>query len=260
MILEQSKISQLMVLTKIFGGKKKPSEIGKDLGLTLQGVIYHLKILKNEGLVNENNEITKKGFEFLYTGLNDVRNFVHDNISEMDSALSWEAISDQDVKKGERVWLTMQDGYLHASRERRGSEEGASGVAQTDSMTGDTLAVSLVTGLVGIKLGTVEILVMPNAESVKDIDIIIAHLKKEFETCQKCFFGVIGEAARTVAKKGGFDLNFEYAALYSAFEAATRGESTLILVSQRRFHFSLSDISSLQMKNPEIGLKIVHLE
>ena len=49
MKIEQALITQLMVLLNIKNGKNRPSEISKELGITLQGVIYHMKILKEKG-------------------------------------------------------------------------------------------------------------------------------------------------------------------------------------------------------------------
>ncbi|MEM0155945.1 MAG: transcriptional regulator [Thermoplasmataceae archaeon] len=259
MILEQSRLNQLMVLVNVFKGKTKPTEIGKDLGITLQGVIYHLKILKKEGLVSETNELTKKGFDFLYSGLNEIRNFVRENITEMDSALTWEAISDQKIMKGERVSLIMRDGYLHASKHAEPSN-GAAGTAQTDALANETVAVSSVTGLISMKLGTLKLVVVPNAEDLLKKSELIQHIKQLKNEENTPLVGVIGEAARFYAVQAGLRIDFEFASLYAAFEAATRGESSMIIVSQRRFHFSLPDIRSLQVKNPEIVLKILHLE
>lgn len=259
MILEQSKMNQLMVLVNVFKGKNKPSEIGKEMGITLQGVIYHLKILKKEGFVSDTNELTKKGFDYLYGGLNEVRNFVRENITEMDSALTWEAIGDEDIGKGERVSLIMRGGYLHASK-FIASPDGAAGTAQVESRANETVAVSSVTGLISVKLGTVKLVVIPNAEEPVDRNSIVDRIRELKKEDNIPMTGVIGEAARSYAIQAGLKIDFEFASLYSAFEAAARGESTLVIVSQRRFHFSLSDIGSLQVKNPEIGLKILHLE
>ena len=260
MSLEQSKISQLMILANIFRGKSKPSEIGRDIGITLQGVIYHLKILRNAGLINDKNALTKEGFEFLYSGLNDIRNFVHENIFELDSALSWEAISDGDIQKGEKVSLCMRDGYLHASNITNNYRGGATGIAQMNSSSGDLQAVNLVTGLIDVKLGTVNIVVIPNAEDIHDIPAIGNFLNGELNLSRNEKFGVIGETSKVVLQGVGITPSFEYASLYSAFESASRGESSTILISRRRFHFSLSDIATLETKNPEIRLKIMHLD
>ncbi|QRF76267.1 hypothetical protein Thermo_01784 [Thermoplasmatales archaeon] len=260
MSLEQSKISQLMILANIFRGKTKPSEIGKDIGITLQGAIYHLKILRSEGLIDEKNALTKEGYEFLYSGLNDVRNFVHEHISELDSALSWEAVSDGDIKKGERVSLCMRDGYLHAFRATDSGSTGATGIAQINSTSGSILAVSMVTGLIDVNIGIISIVVIPNAEDITSIDTIRKFLKSDIGSGHGGKFGVIGETAMVVARSAAIVPAFEYASLYSAFEAASRGESATILVSRRRFHFLLSDMASLETKYPEIRLKVMHLD
>jgi|GEM_PF-1396947 len=260
MSLEQSKISQLMILANIFRGRVKPSEIGRDIGITLQGVIYHLKILRSEGLINDKNALTKEGFEFLYSGLNDIRSFVHENISELDSALSWEAISDENIRKGDRVSLCMRDGYLHASRILDPMAKGATGIAQIDSVRGYLQAVSMVTGLIDVQLGSVTIIVIPNAEDLDNMQAISEFFKKNPELTKDKKIGIIGETSRVVTTAIGIVPAFEYASLHSAFESASRGESSTVLVSRRRFHFSLSDIASLETKNPEIRLKIMHLD
>ena len=57
MKIEQALLSQLMILLNIKNGKTRPSEISKDIGITLQGVVYHIKILKEKGFIDNNHQL-----------------------------------------------------------------------------------------------------------------------------------------------------------------------------------------------------------
>ena len=126
MKIEQALITQLMILLNVKNGKNRPSEISKELDITLQGVVYHLKILREKRYIDADNKITKSGFDFLYNGLNNIENFVHSSLINIDASLIWESISDDDVNGGDRLYLYMKDGYLHATKKGKKAAFGKS--------------------------------------------------------------------------------------------------------------------------------------
>ncbi|WMT52126.1 MAG: transcriptional regulator [Ferroplasma sp.] len=256
MKIEQALISQLMILLNIKNGKTRPSEISKELDITLQGVVYHIKILREKGFIDEKNGITKEGFDFLYNGLNYIEDFVHSSLISIDSSLVWEVISDDNIASGQKVSLYMKHGYLHAGPYKG---KGAHGIAVKNSMKGECTGVTAVREIIKIDKSRIVIATFNNVEKVQDMKTLAATVQDYINNIKFDFIGITGEMAKTIADMLGINPDFEYASVNAAFEAAKRGFTTLILVSDRFFHFSLNEIRELQAKNPGVELDLRHI-
>jgi putative transcriptional regulator len=71
--------------------------------------------------------------------------------------------------------------------------------------------------------------------------------------------GSIGEEAYVICRKSGIIPDLEYASIHSAFEAGIRGVSSTVLVSNRRFHYLISDIKDLQNRYRDVNVRIKYL-
>ncbi|WP_337860096.1 transcriptional regulator [Ferroplasma sp.] len=256
MKIEQALISQLMILLNIKNGKTRPSEISKELDITLQGVVYHIKILKDKKFIDENNKITKEGFDFLYNGLNYIEDFVHSSLISIDSSLVWEVISDADMKNGEQASLYMNNGYLHAGPY---TGKGASGKIVRDSNKNQCTGITGVRGIINIKKTKIIIITIDNVEKIRSIEDISIKVKNSIANIDYDFLGTVGELAANVMENLAIKPKFEYSAINAAFEAAKRGFTTAIIISDRFFHFSLNEIRDLQSKYPDIELDLKHI-
>lgn len=256
MILGQARTTQLMILINLFEGKNKPAELAKELGITIPGVRYHIKILREKGFVSEDNALTKEGFESLYSGLNSVRQFVSDNMTKLDKVITWEALCDEPVRKGEKVYLHMKDGYLHASKK---TESASTGRAETDCDPPDVIGVSDVEGMIDVRVRDFAIFVLPDVEIIDSKDDIAKLIREKFEMGRYDHLGILGEEAKLIADKAGIRADFQYAPIDAAFESATRGQSTMVLISRRRFHFMLPVLKELENRNPGIVANIDYI-
>jgi len=255
-MLDQTNLTQIMILTEIFDGNEKPSEISRKIGITIQGVQYHTKIMREKGFIDNNGKITENGFDFLYSGLSSFRDFVIESMVKLDNVLVWEAIAMEDLKEGGVVWLKMRNGYLYATSERTGE---ASGTVMKDTPAGEIAGISQVKGIINVQLGTVSIIVIPDIENIKEMNVITEKVGSFMKSQPFGIFGVLGEEAMVVAKKMNINPELEFAPLESAFEASNRGISTHVIISNRRFHFILHTLRDLQRKNPKTELKINYI-
>ncbi len=256
MKIEQALISQLMILLNIKNGKTRPSEISKDLDITIQGVVYHMKILKARGFIDDGHKITKEGFDFLYNGLNYMENFVHSSLISIDSSLVWEVIPDEDFDANEDVALYMKRGYLHA---KTYTGNGAHGITIRSAVKGKCTGVTGVREIINIKKSGVVLLVVNNVEKIDNMENLSQLVKDTLANMNFDFLGIIGEIAKNITDLLNIKPQFEYATINSAFEAARRGFTTAIVVSERFFHFSLPEIRELQSKNAGIELDLRHI-
>ncbi len=255
MKIEQALITQLMVLLDIKNGKNRPSEISKELNITLQGVIYHIKILKEKKLIDDNNKITKEGFDFLYNGLSYIENFVHASLINIDYSLVWEVISDDNIKVNDRVYLYMKNGYLHATLKEKGD---AYGISVKNTGKNECTGVTSVKGIINIKPSKIILLTIDNVEKIDNLNKFKIKLDEKIKSINYNFVGISGELSKNILDNLNIKIDFEYSAISCAFEASKRGFITLIVMSDRLFHFSLNEIKEMQTKNPEIEIDFLH--
>lgn len=252
MVLDQGELTQLMILVELFDGVDKPASIAKAVGITIQGVNYHLKILKKRGYVNDSNEISKEGFNLLESGLGSLRSFVSENMTKIDNIVTWEAIADTAINKGEDVPVYMSSGYLHAG----GKGSKTKGLARNNAARGEIVGVT-VKDIITVDFGSISICVMPSIEDIEDKESFTVRIKEEISPEKQV--AVIGEEAFYAVTKAGTTPNMEFASLDGVFEAATRGLDSVLFISSRRFHYLLTQLKELQNRYKEIGVKIKYL-
>ena len=113
--------------------------------------------------------------------------------------------------------------------------------------------------IIKIKKSKIIILAFNNVEKTTDMKNLGETVNNYIKAINFDFIGITGEMAKTLIDILEIKPDFEYASVNSAFEAAKRGFTTLILVSDRFFHFSLNEIRELQAKNPTVELDLRHI-
>ncbi|WP_010916664.1 transcriptional regulator [Thermoplasma volcanium] len=251
MLPKPDQMNQVIVLLNVYHGRRKPSEISKNMDITLQGVIYHLKNLRKSRYIDEENRITKEGFQFLYDQLSEMREFINENITDLDSVMVWEAIAGSRIEKGDDIFLRMNSGYLYAYHEG----PGASGKAENDASEGDLVGVTQISGMIDVSIGVLDIVIIPDSLD----ETVISKLKGIIEDRKNSEIAAMGEGGFVAARKLGLNPSIEFGSLPASFEACVRGISVILLVSRRRFHYSLREIPELENRYNPVRAHIIDL-
>lgn len=241
-------MSQLLVLSKIYEGKQSYSEIANALGMTLQGVLYHVNALKENNFLGDDGHVTQAGYEHLYNGLKELSDLISKDLDSLHGNLVWEALASSEVKKGEKLGLGMRAGYLNAGHNETGSAEG---IVDRDASPGNVVGIEEVRGIIGYDTGEVRMIILPDVESVQDFAEISRKVKGVLLKDSK--IGTIGEEAWRVGKDLG-NIDFEYGVLEASYDAAVRGLNTSILVSKRRFSFLSRKLTDFSEQFPQIRI------
>ena len=88
MTSDRSKFNQLLVLSRLSESRLSKSQISSELGMTKQGLLYHIKSLRDNGFIDDSDHITPKGYEFLYSGLMDLSRLIQSNLAILHSNIS----------------------------------------------------------------------------------------------------------------------------------------------------------------------------
>ncbi|MEM3675860.1 MAG: hypothetical protein QXV22_02250 [Thermoplasmataceae archaeon] len=241
-----------MILLNIHQGDDKPASLAKKLGITIQGIQYHTRILRKKGYIDENYKITKEGFHALESGLLALKEFVGGSLAKIDDLTTWEAIASTEVKAGNQVFVGMRDGYLHCFND--GNGHNTTGIAKNDARKGEIVLVSNLSGLISVPVCSVNIFIISTPESKAEDE----ELNKLLTNGHNIII-TTGELAHVYAMKRGIKEDSRFGSLHSAFDAATRGLDAVIFMSDRRFHYEVSEMHELQLKFPEVPLKIKYL-
>ncbi len=233
---DKSRITETMVLLSILKGNKKLKEIAADVEITVQGVSEYIKSLESKGFVR-NGMVTPEGMEFLYSSLEEIGEFVHNANKVIGKIKVTEAIAGESIKEGDKVGLFMEDGYVHAYKR----DSSSMGIAIMDANKGEDLGVKDLKGIMEIEYGKIYVYAMPDISQGGSRIINKEKIKEFIENTNKKI-GVCGVVAK-VALEEIASIDFEFAAVKSAINAAYRGISTILFVSHEMLPYTLQTIA-----------------
>ena len=204
-------------------------EIADAIGITSQAVSNYLQELVEgdhvEKLGRGRYEVTKEGVDWLISQTDQLRSFVEHVSTDVIGQVEVEsALATGSITEGDRVSLSMREGYLHATPGDAGS---ATAVAVTDADAGREVGVTDFEGVVDYDLGTVTVVSVPmvrNGGSARvDADAVA-----EYATDHD-LLAVAGTEAVAVAHSAGLTPDVEFATAEAVREAATKGLDILLL-------------------------------
>ncbi len=153
-------------------------EIADEVGVTSQAVSEYIRALVDDGLVEKEGRsryrVTKEGVDWLFGAADDVRRFADHVTEDVLGAMNEDAaIATADLKEGEAVSLSVEDGLLHATP---GTEGPATGVATTDAGAGTDVGVTSFEGVIDLEPGSVTVWQVPAVRAggshAADIDAV----------------------------------------------------------------------------------------
>lgn len=144
----------------------RQQEIAEKLGVTPQAVSEYIRELVDEGLVTAHGrgryEVTKSGIEWVLRHAEALESYArHVNRDIIQQVAVWTAIAREEIRKGDRVGVFMQDGWLYAAKEERS----ATGIATMDAQPGEDLGVAQLNGIIDHEEGLIHVCKVPRVES-----------------------------------------------------------------------------------------------
>jgi len=223
--------TQYQILVQI--AQRQPAvsqqEIADTIGITSQAVSNYLQELVNEEYVEKHGrgryEVTKEGVDWLITQTDDLHAFVQHVSEDVIGQVDVEsALATGKVAEGERVSLTMRDGYLHATPGETGD---ATAVAVTDATAGREVGVTDFEGVVDYDLGTVTVVSIPTVRNGGSTRIDMSEVAEQ--ATEHDLLAVAGVEAVATARTAGLTPDIEFGSPDAVREAATKGLDVLLL-------------------------------
>lgn len=204
-------------------------EIAERVGMSSQAVSDYLQELTERGFVQKHGrlqyEVTKRGVDWLISQTDTLQQFVDHVSSDVLEKVDVDtAITRDDVREGERVALTMEDGLLHASSNASAT---TTAIAVTDAEPGQEVGVTDFEGMLDHELGTVTVLPVPpvrdGGSAAVDADAVTS-LAATVDVV-----ATSGVEAVVAARNADVTPDARYGTPAAVRDAATRGQDVLLL-------------------------------
>ncbi|WP_462273455.1 DUF7839 domain-containing protein [Methanohalophilus sp.] len=249
----KSGITKFQILIEVAAHQPnvRQKEIAKKVGVTPQAVSEYIKELTSEGYIYSDGRvryrITKNGVEWVLENAADMKRYAKFVMSDIISHVStWTAIADENLDKGEDVYLHMRNGLLYVDTKEQAD---AKGVTVSDVEEGEDVGVTNLTGMIDLETASITVCKVPRIERQGSKNVDLERLKKLTES--KDYIAVIGVESLVALKKIGSQPDVMYGAKESVVEAAFHGLSSLVLAIDEQVP---TIMSKLEMENLEYEL------
>jgi putative transcriptional regulator len=206
--------------------------IAERLEMTVQGASEYARGLQRDGLlaiVDQEYRPTKKGVQFLHTRFRELRAFVDRAGRAMAVVETTAAVAGNSIRKGDRVGLFMEGGFLVAYADR---DSPSTGMAVHSASQGAAIEIRDLTGIVGLRPGRIAIVRVPPPSERRGISAAAAgrilRNRKGFAVAAMDVDG------RVAARELGLRPRIEFGVVSSIIEAAERGVDVLLFAPDER--------------------------
>jgi putative transcriptional regulator len=250
-IREKRQVTRLMIILSLLEGRRKLKEIAENIDVTVQAVSEYMKEMAAEGLVTPEGTVTVRGIEFAEDMLAEIKAFVDYGYRVLEVVQVTAAIAEEEVKKGDRVYLFVEDGFLRAYRTKEGA---SSGVAMADASPGEDVPVADLRGIAEHVPGKVILVVLPSPREGGSRTVAVPDVVEVLKGAEKVF--VVGEVAKGFAHRAGMEVE-DFGGVQGAYEAAVKGINTAAILSREYLKFVLREIEDMERRFPGVRWRVV---
>ncbi|KZX16804.1 MarR family protein [Methanobrevibacter cuticularis] len=252
-------MTHFQILSEI--SKQEPhlrqKDIAERLGITVQAVSENIKSLIDDELITSKDgrspyKITQKGIAKVKKDAITLRKYSDNVLETMNYYKSvWPAIAKEDLKKGVKVGLFMEDGILYASK----TQQDACADVLCDAKKGEDVALTSLTGMIELEIGQVIIVTLPTINQGGSRKADFELIKNLYQSGFKKWgiekidkFGVMGTVARAVADKLDMPISIDLAVASSTISATKKGLNVLILAVGNMNKVLIKDLEDEDIK------------
>jgi putative transcriptional regulator len=227
--------------------------IAERLEMTVQGASDYAHQLQEDGLlsiVEGEYRPTKKGVEFLQNRVRELRTFVDRAGQSLAFVETTAALAGDKIRRGDRVGLFMEEGYLVAHPDRSSP---SSGIAWGDADKGEDVAVQALEGIVTLRPGRITLARIPAVRAGGPRKIASAMVRKVQRRATAGIVSAMDVTGIAAAWQFGLKPRIEFAVLAGTIEAAERGVNVLILLPEER---AAEAVQAIEAANARLEDKI----
>jgi len=257
LLRNKSLSTQILILYELYTKHySKLSPIAEKIGITQQAISEYTKKMKKQGLIHKvNNEYkpTMKGTQLLQTELTNLKKFVDDKIQKMPLVEDCYALAKTPIKKGEKVGLFMENGWLVANANKKSP---SMGIATANAEIDDYIIIKNLQGIIDHNIGKIYFLEL----KPDDNKVNIKQLKKKIQSLNIDKIGILDVVSKSICYKIGIKPDFEFGVTNTAIDVAIRGLNTIILGNSKQLKESFKLFEEIHEKlNEKIKFELFSL-
>lgn len=249
----------LILLEIATGNYTKLDQIAARIGITKQAVSDYMKKMRNDGMIGVINgyyKATPKGINYIFEKINGIEKYFGEKKKKLGIIESFSAIAGNDIKKGGRVGLFMEDGFLYAYERKKSS---CYAYAMEDARKGEDIALHNAEGIIDMKMGKIflAMLPLPNEGGSKVIDY--RKFKDALKGKKIDRFASLDIVGKIALQKIGIEPSFEFAPLDASINACERGLNVFVAANENEARAAISKIEEYNAASIEkIEYEIVY--
>ncbi|MDR3292104.1 MAG: winged helix-turn-helix transcriptional regulator [Methanobrevibacter sp.] len=246
MMRERGAMTKLHILYEISkrDAHIRQKDIAEHLNVTVQAISENIRSLAKEGYITSSKNgrspysLTLKGIDKVKEEANELKKYSSEILESADYFRSvWPAIAFENLKKGDDVGIYMDDGILHAIKERKS----ANAITLTDGLKNEDIALTNLSGTIDIEQGYVVVIAIPTMKEGGSKATNLNLIKKIYDSGLKNWdidrrfnrVGILGTVGYSTCLKLKIPVDIEFAVVKSAIEASQKGLNVLVLVVGR---------------------------
>jgi putative transcriptional regulator len=226
--------------------------IAERLGMTVQGAADYAHRLEAEGLLvvaDGEYRATKRGVQYLQLRLRELRSFVEQAGRSMAFVETTAALAGTAARRGDRLGLFMEDGYLVAYPNRPST---STGVAAEDASKGDRLAVRGLEGIVDLRPGRVS-LVRIGPASLSAGRNVTPSTRKVLQRARHAAVATMDVPGLAAARRLGLRTRIEFGVIPAVIEVAERGMNVVLFLPEEH---AAEALQAIEEENAKLEDKI----
>jgi putative transcriptional regulator len=222
-------------------------DIALKIGITSQAVSDYISKLEKDGWITSDGRsryrITKEGVNWMLKSLRELQQYSTSAERVLTNITTWAAITDVDLKKGQRVSLVMKDGLLCASNY---FDNGARGITSSDANKGDDVGITDIEGIVALDIGQITVLEVPDIQrgGSKNVD----QIKMKKGLAKGKLIGALGIESIVALRQIGIEPNYLYGVPQAAIEASRSGLPFVIVCASSESPVLLQRLNEENLK------------
>lgn len=218
------------------------NQIAEKIGITKQGVYEYLKKMREEGLIEiieGKYKATVKGIEILFSYLDELDKYLHEKRQKLKMIKCSPAIAGEDISKGEKVFLKMENGYLYAYKNKKTL---ATAEAIENALKGEDVGVKNIEGIIDLSLGKIFLFSLPSITKGGSKKVNLEKLRKKLEEVKVDKTGITDIVGKIALEKLKKNYDFEFSPIQASIEIAQKGLNVALIGDEKEIKYVVSKI------------------
>jgi putative transcriptional regulator len=236
------------------GPQIRQRDIAKKLEVTPQAISEYIGQMVKDGLLvqvdHSRYKVTHEGVNWMIRVLKDLKDYSDFIVKAVTNISVSTAIADSTLAKGQKVGLKMKNGLLVATGQ---IESGCSGIAVSDAEKDEDVGIKNIEGIIGLEIGKVVILKVPNTQRGGSRKIDAGKLKTILTGKQ--LIGAIGIESLVALRKNEIPLVHFFGVKEAVVEAAQHGLNPFVACVEDEFSGLIKKLEDANLSYELIDIK-----